>query len=104
MKYILSLLAAGLMVSAGGAAMASGDNDNSNHCPSYEASQWRSFDDVSAAAEALGYTVDSVEKDDGCYEIEGRDANGVEVEVYFDPVSLKIIKGSGEDDDGKDDS
>ncbi len=91
MKSILTLPAAGLTVSTGGAAIASGDNDKGNHCPSYEASQWLSFDDVSAAAEAPGHTVDSIEKDDGCYEIEGRDANGVAVEVYFDPASLKII-------------
>ena len=104
MKSILTLLAAGLLVSTASAAMASDDDRNGNHCPSYDASQWRSFDDVSAAAQALGYTVESIEKDDGCYEVEGHDANGVEVEVYFDPVSLKIVKGEGEEEDDKDDS
>ena len=104
MKYITSLLAAGLTASVAGAAMASGDDGNSNHCPSYDASQWRSFDDVGAAAEALGYTVESIEKDDGCYEIEGRDANGVEIEIYFDPVSLEIIKSDSKNDGDRDDS
>jgi hypothetical protein len=35
--------------------------------------------------EAQGYTVREIERDDGYYEVEMTDANGLRVEAYLDP-------------------
>ena len=62
-------------------------------CTSAPRSDWRSVDDVRAAAEALGYKdIRRVKVDDGCYEAYASDKDGRRVEVYFDPVSLKIVR------------
>jgi hypothetical protein len=37
--------------------------------------------------------------DDGCYEIEGRDAEGRAIEVALDPETLEIVEFEYEDDD-----
>jgi len=37
--------------------------------------------------------------DDGCYEIDGRDANGRRIEVTVHPGTLQVIKVDYEDED-----
>ena len=50
-------------------------------------------------AEQNGWAVRDFEIDDGCYEIEGRDLNGREIEVKLDPTTLQIVEMEYEDDD-----
>jgi len=45
----------------------------------------------------LGYEVWRVQRDDGCYEIEARDAKGAYVELNLDPVSGELIGWERED-------
>ena len=47
-------------------------------------------------AEQNGWTVRDFEIDDGCYEIEGRDQNGREIEVKFDPATPVATASGGE--------
>ena len=62
-------------------------------CTSAPQAEWRSLDDVKTAAEALGYKdVRKVEVEDRCYEAYAFDKDGRRVEIYFDPVSLKIVR------------
>ncbi len=41
--------------------------------------------------------------DDGCYEIDGRDAEGRRIEVTVHPATLQVIEIEFEDDDDDDD-
>lgn len=61
-------------------------------CRSYPADQWLTPEQIKAKAEELGYSVRSVGKDDGCWEIKGTDREGVRVEVYFDPATAQVVK------------
>ena len=61
--------------------------------------QWRPHEAAMQVAEANGWTVRDFEIDDGCYEIEGRDRDGREIEVKLDPATLQIVEMDYEDDD-----
>lgn len=39
----------------------------------------------------MGYEVREVERDDGCYEVEATDVNGLNVEFHMHPVTGEII-------------
>ncbi len=53
---------------------------------------WKSQDAVAAMAAKQGWTGARIETDDGCYEIDARDAQGREVEAKVHPATLDIIK------------
>ncbi|MFP7572114.1 PepSY domain-containing protein [Marivita sp. S2033] len=76
-----------------GAALADDDD-----C-SVPRSQWQPREAAMQVAETNGWTVRTFEIDDGCYEIEGRDASGREIEVKLDPATLRIVEMDYEDDD-----
>ncbi len=62
-------------------------------CSSASKSEWRSIDEVRAAAQALGYRdVRKIKADDGCYEAYAFDKNNRRVEIYMDPVTLKVVR------------
>jgi hypothetical protein len=44
-----------------------------------------------------------IKVDDGCYEVKGRDSNGVKVEASFAPASLMMMEWEREDEDDDDD-
>jgi hypothetical protein len=50
-------------------------------------------------AQDNGWTVHDFDIDDGCYEIDGRDRDGREIEVKLDPATLHVIETEHEDDD-----
>jgi len=86
----LTTIAAALVAAAvlgAGTAMAS-----EAECNAAPKAEWKTSDDVKAAAEAAGYRVERVKSEDNCYEVYGRDKDGKRVEVYFDPVSLKVVR------------
>jgi hypothetical protein len=62
------------------------------------ASDWMSVGSLANKLEAQGYTVLEVERDDGRYEVEMRDANGVKYEAKIDRSTGEIIKREREDD------
>lgn len=69
---------------------------------------WQPRGAVAQLAEDNGWTIRRIKIDDGCYEINGRDAEGRRIEVKVDPTTLEIIEmeyeggdraGEGHDDD-----
>jgi hypothetical protein len=60
---------------------------------------WQPRVAVQRMAEKQGWTVRRIKIDDGCYEIDGLDAQGRTVEATVDPATLTIISLEYEDDD-----
>lgn len=64
-------------------------------------STWQSREAVAEKARSMGWQVDRIRTDDGCYKVYGHDANGRRIEAEFDPATLELIEieGQGEHDD-----
>jgi len=62
---------------------------------------WQPRDAVARLAEENGWTVRRIKIDDGCYEIDGRDAEGHRIEVTVHPGTLEVIEFEYEDDDDR---
>ena len=61
---------------------------------------WQPRDAVARLAEKNGWTVRRIKIDDGCYEIDGRDAQGRRIEARVHPATLQVIEFEhGHDDD-----
>lgn len=60
---------------------------------------WQPRDAVAGLAEDNGWAVRRIKIDDGCYEIDGRDAEGRRIEVTVHPETLEVIEFEYEDDD-----
>jgi hypothetical protein len=93
MRKLVAMLM--LLAPLAGSAMADDD------C-SVPMANWQPRDAVEGMAKAQGWTVRRIKVDDGCYEIEGRDAEGRAIEVTVDPATLAIIEI--EDEGGNGDS
>lgn len=53
--------------------------------------------------ETRGWSVDEIEREDGCYEVEGVDPSGRSVEAYFAPDTLRLVAREEDEDDDEDD-
>ncbi|WP_298571475.1 PepSY domain-containing protein [uncultured Aliiroseovarius sp.] len=93
------LMATTLLIGLGAAGVALADDDDCR----VPMADWQPREAVQAMAEAQGWTVRRIKIDDGCYEIEGRDATGREIEVKVDPATFAVIEFEYEDDDDDDD-
>lgn len=60
---------------------------------------WQPREAVARFAVAQGWEVRRIKIDDGCYEIDGRDAQGRAIEVKLHPGTLQIVAFEFEDDD-----
>ena len=60
---------------------------------------WQPREAVAEFALAQGWEVRRIKIDDGCYEIDGRDAQGRAIEVKLHPGTLQIVEFEFEDDD-----
>jgi hypothetical protein len=60
---------------------------------------WQPREAVAQFATAQGWDVRRIRIDDGCYEIDGRDAEGRAIEVKLHPGTLQIVEFEFEDDD-----
>lgn len=58
---------------------------------------WQPRDAVQALADQNGWKVRRIKIDDGCYEVDGRDAKGRKIEVTIHPATLQIIDLEYED-------
>ncbi|MCA3574723.1 MAG: PepSY domain-containing protein [Aestuariivirga sp.] len=67
-------------------------------------SDWQPREAVARLAESKGWRVRRIKIDDGCYEIDGRDAQGRALEVTVHPATLQVIRieYEEEEDDGAD--
>jgi hypothetical protein len=95
MKKILTIMACLAILPA---TSARADND----CL-VSIADWQPLAAVTQLAEDNGWTVRELEIDDGCYEIEARDAEGRWFEVTIHPATLEVIafEYEDEDDDGR---
>ncbi len=91
MKKILTILGF-LTVLPAGAAWA----DDDCFVPMAD---WQSRDAVAQLAEENGWLVRRIKIDDGCYEIDGQDAEGRRIEVTVHPATLEVIELEYEGDD-----
>lgn len=60
---------------------------------------WHPREAVAQMAQDNGWKVRRIKIDDGCYEIDGRDAQGRRIEVTVHPQSLHVIELEYEDED-----
>jgi hypothetical protein len=64
---------------------------------------WQPREAVARLAADNGWSVRRIKIDDGCYEIDGRDAEGRAIEVTVHPKTLRVIELEYEDEDDDDD-
>jgi hypothetical protein len=64
---------------------------------------WQPRDAVARLAAESGWVVRRIKIDDGCYEIDGTDADGNRIEVTVHPATLQVLEFEYEDDDHDDD-
>ena len=62
---------------------------------------WQPPEAAMRAAAGLGWHVDEIEADDGCWEIEGRDAEGRRIKAKLDPATLAVVKLRHRDGDDR---
>lgn len=61
---------------------------------------WKPREAVAALAAQQGWTVRRIKIDDGCYEIDGTDAQGQQMEATVHPATLEILEIEHRDGDG----
>ena len=61
---------------------------------------WQSRDAALRHAASLGWQVQRLKIDDGCYEIYGRDAQGRDFKAKLDPQTLRVMKMKLRNDNG----
>ncbi len=85
---LITVSAALLLTSAASAQVTSATSAN----------DWMSVSALSSQLEAQGYTVLEVDRDDGRYEVELRDANGVKYEAKIHRTTGEIIERERDED------
>lgn len=63
---------------------------------------WQPREAVAEFAISQGWEVRRIKIDDGCYEIDGRDAEGRAIEVKLHPGTLQIVEFEFDDDNDDD--
>ena len=58
---------------------------------------WRPMIELRERLESEGWVIEKIKIDDGCYEVEAVDHEGLYVEVLFDPQTFEIMKWELED-------
>lgn len=94
MRKTLTILAL-LVVLPAGAALA----DDDCFVPMAD---WQPREAVARLADEKGWQVRRIKIDDGCYEIDGRDAEGRAIEVKLHPGTLQILELEYEDEGPED--
>jgi hypothetical protein len=61
--------------------------------------EWQPEQALRQKLETTGWKIDSIEIDDGCYEVEGTDPCGKRAETTFNPKSLEPVKSESDNDD-----
>lgn len=61
-------------------------------CTQEPKEKWMSESDMKAKIVSEGYTIKRFLTSGSCYEIYGKDKQGKNVEIYFNPVDAKIVK------------
>ena len=82
----IAVAACALLAAAAPATASPGD------CYTTSNATWLPIADVVTAAEAQGYSILKVEREDGCYEVYAKNKDGARVKLHLDPTSLKILQ------------
>ncbi len=90
MSIIKSVTAALTLVALAGTTLPANASDD--NCTSAPSAEWRTKDEATAAADALGYKVSRMKVEDSCYEAYAHDKDGRRVEIYIDPMTLKVVR------------
>jgi hypothetical protein len=90
MQKALTLSTFAALLFVAGPALAGDHHKNRLNVP---AAQWLSASDVIQKLTAQGYKVTKIEADDGAYEFDALDANGVRIEGYAHPATGEVLKG-----------
>ena len=61
-------------------------------CTKEPQDKWLTEEAMKAKITEMGYTFDVFKIEDTCYEIYGKNKDGKQVEVYFNPVTAEIVK------------
>ena len=96
-RTLLIAAGAGLLAFAGIAAwpvLASDQNGAGERTASRSvpAAEWMPASEVARKFENMGYTVREIERDDGAWEVEATNADGLKMEAYVDPRSGEILR------------
>jgi len=66
-------------------------------CTNDPKEKWMKVDEFKALVLKKGFSIRKFKQPGSCYEIYGKDKDGKEVEVYFNPVDATIVKIEFED-------
>ncbi len=61
-------------------------------CTDQPKEKWLKIEEFQSIVKKKGFKIRKFKQPGSCYEIYGKDKDGKEVEVYFDPTSAKIVK------------
>ena len=53
---------------------------------------WQPREALQAKVTAMGWSVQRIKTDDGCYKVYARDQNGQRIKAKFDPATLEQLK------------
>lgn len=62
------------------------------HCTDSPKEKWMSIEAFKELVQKKGFKISKFKQPGTCYEIYGKDKDGKEVEIYFNPVDAKITK------------
>lgn len=65
------------------------------HCHAPMA-EWQSREALQAKVSTLGWTIQRIKIDDGCYKVYALDTNGQRIKAKFDPATLEQMKSERE--------
>ena len=66
-------------------------------CTDLPKEKWMSVEEFKEVVQKKGFRIRKFKQPGSCYEIYGKDKDGKEVEVYFNPVDASIVKIEFED-------
>ena len=89
MAKLLLIPAAALAIALINPAFA--DDDYERRCRPAAQGKWLSVQQITRKVEALGYTVQRVKADDGCYKVYATDKNGLRIKARFNPVTGALV-------------
>ena len=101
MRTLLIAGGVGLMALAGVSAWpvlasddgrTTGDDGEAVVAPGVPAEDWMPASAVARKLEGQGYTVRGIERDDGAYEVEVTDADGMRLEADLDPRTGEVLR------------
>lgn len=85
-KFTIALVCTLPMVMAGQAVAGGYDN-----CTDKPRSEWKAQEDAMAAARKAGYDARRMKISGTCYEVYGVGADGVLNELFYNPVTMKLM-------------